>query len=137
MRLSGLLRVPRDDVVTLFVDEVQQPGRGPSVGERTMVVFELDTVDRAQLSEPVRFVPGISTPHPHASAQLRKAKAPFKPFVLTRQEAVIEVHVVGDEDPVAHECHEAVGDFVEQGRIPNHLVVVRLGPSRIAKAARW
>ena len=31
LRLSGLLRLRRDKVVTLFVDEVQQPGSSPSV----------------------------------------------------------------------------------------------------------
>lgn len=67
-------------------------------------------------------VPWISTPHSDARAQLRKAEAPFEPFVLVRQKAAIEVHVVGDEDAVAHERHQAVRDLVEHGGAPNHLV---------------
>src|SRR6478672_8726410 len=37
-------------------------------------------------------------------------------------EAIIEVHVVSDKYPVAHEPHEAVGDLGKYRRATDHLV---------------
>ena len=39
-----------------------------------------------------------------------------------RNETVIIIHIVGDEDPVIHEMHEAVGHFGKQWCLSNHVV---------------
>jgi hypothetical protein len=56
---------------------------------------------------------GVASTHSGDGAQLRKPEAALEPFVLITDEAKVEIDVVGDEDPVAHEPHEAVRDFGE------------------------
>ena len=67
-------------------------------------------------------MPGIAPTHSCDGAQLRKTKAALEPFIFVADETVVEIDVVGDEDTVAHEPHEAVRDFREYRRIANHLV---------------
>jgi hypothetical protein len=52
----------------------------------------------------------------------REAEAPFEALVLVRDETVIEIHVVGDEDAVIHKSQEAVSDFRKDWRVPNHVI---------------
>jgi hypothetical protein len=62
-----------------------------------MMGLEFDSVDFAQLPETVRLVSGVSPAHSGDRAKLRKPEASFGPFVLVADEAVVEVHIVGDE----------------------------------------
>src|ERR1700712_676962 len=67
-------------------------------------------------------MPRISPTHSCDGAQLRKTKAALKPFIFVADETVVEIDVVGDEDPVGHEVHEAICDFGEYRRIADHLI---------------
>jgi hypothetical protein len=92
------------------------------IAQRAVVGLEFDPIELAQLPKTIRFMPGVASTHSGDGAQLRKPEAALEPFVLITDEAKVEIDVVGDEDPVAHEPHEAVRDFGEYRRIANHLV---------------
>jgi hypothetical protein len=50
-------------------------------------------------------------------AQLLKPKTATEPFIFAANETIVEIDVVGDEHPVAHEPHKAVRDFGEYRRV--------------------
>src|SRR6478736_5434106 len=87
-----------------------------------MMIVEFNSVDLAELSESIRPMPRIPSAHPRARAELRRPETSLQSFEFMGDEAVVEVHVVGDEDAVSHEVHEAVGHFREQWRAAHHLV---------------
>jgi hypothetical protein len=58
-------------------------------------------------------MPRRTPTHSCNGAQLRKTKAALEPFIFVADEAVVEIDVVGDEDPVGHELHKTVGNFRE------------------------
>jgi hypothetical protein len=77
--------------------------------------LEFDPVVLAQLPETVRWV---APTHSGDGAQLRKPEAAIELFVLMAHEAVIEIDILSDEDPVVHKPHKTARDFGEYGRNP-------------------
>jgi hypothetical protein len=106
----------------LEIHEIQKVISRPRIAQRTVMRLEFDPVKLAQFSETVRLVSGIAPTHAGDGAQLRKPEAAIESFVLMAYEAVIEIDVVSDEDPVTHEPHEAVRDLGEYRRTADHLV---------------
>ena len=103
------------------IHEVQKVTSRPRIAQRTVMRLEFDPVKLAQFPEAVRPVSGVAPTHAGDGAQLRKPEAAIESFVLMAYEAVIEIDVMSDEDPVAHELHESVRDLGEYRRT---------GPSR-------
>lgn len=68
-------------------------------------------------------MPGVTPAHSCNGAQFREFEAPLQPFIFVADETIVEIDVVSDEDTIAHEPHEAVGDLREQR--------VRHGPFRL------
>src|ERR1700733_2137856 len=92
------------------------------IAQRTVVGFEFDPVELAQLPKTVRLMPGVASTHSGDGAQLRKPEAALEQFVLIAHEAVVEIYVMSDEDPVAHEAHETVRDLGEYRCVADHRV---------------
>jgi hypothetical protein len=85
-----------------------------------MMVLQRDLIDSAKISRSVGFVTRITSPHSRTGAELGEAESTLKALVFLRYETKIEIHVVGDEYPIIHELHEAVGHFGKQrGRPPS------------------
>lgn len=84
--------------------------------------LEFDPIKLAQFPETVGFVSRVAPTHSGDGAQLRKPESAIEPFVFTAYEAIVEIDVVGDEDSVTHEPHEAVRDLSEYRRTADHLV---------------
>ena len=82
----------------------------------------MDPIEHAEFPKAIRLMPGITPTHSRDGAKLWKPKAATEPFIFMADESVVEIDVVGDEYPVAHELHKAVRDFREYRRIANHLV---------------
>src|SRR4051795_3947280 len=93
-----------------------------SIAQRTVVRFKFDPIEHAEFPKAIRLMPGITPTHSRDGAKLWKPKAATEPFIFKADESVVEIDVVGDEYPVAHELHKAVRDFREYRRIANHLV---------------
>ena len=95
---------------------------GAGIGESTMVVSELYIVELAEVAKAVRFVAGIPPPHASACAELRKSEPTLQSFVFGGDKSVVEVHIMRDKYPVAHELHERFRDFCEDRGVTHHVI---------------
>src|SRR4051794_20283065 len=122
LKFCGTRAAILDGHASLFVDEIEKLRRRASIGERTMVVYEFNIVELAQVAMAVRFVTGITPPHPGACAELWKPEPSLQPLVLRGDEPVIKIYVMRDKDAVAHELHERLSNFCEDRRITHHVI---------------
>ena len=67
-------------------------------------------------------MPRVIASHARAGAELRKPEATLKPRVLLRDEAVVEIDVMRDEDAVAHKANEAIRHFRKDWRVMHRFV---------------
>ena len=107
---------------TLPVYEVEELGGGFCVAQSPVMMLQRNLINAAQAAEAIGAVAGIVPPHPGAGAELRKAEAAVKPRKFLRDESVVEVDIVGDEDAVSHERHQAVRHFSKHRCVPHHLI---------------
>src|SRR4051812_39456347 len=62
----------------------------------------------------------IMPAHPRAGAEFGETETALKALIFLRDEAVVEIDVMGDEDAVAHELQEAFCDLGEGRRTAYH-----------------
>ena len=86
------------------------------------MVLQFDVERLRELAKSVGLVTRITPAHAGTGAQLRKAKAALKALIFCGDEAIIEIDVVGDEDTVTHELHEAIRHLHEQWRVSHHII---------------
>jgi hypothetical protein len=95
---------------------------GAGVAKRAVMVVEVDIVGLAEISEAIGLVARIAPSHPRTGAELGKPKAPLEALILIRDKSVVKIHIVGDEDSIAHELQKAIGDFGEERRAAHHVI---------------
>ena len=86
------------------------------------MVFERDGVNLAEVAEAVGTMARIVPSHSRARTEFWEVEAPFEPGIFLRQEAVVEVDVMREEDAVAHEVQEAARHLGEERSIPHHVI---------------
>jgi hypothetical protein len=120
--LGSVFKHRRLGCFPLLIDEIQKVTSRTSIAQRTVVRIKIDPIEFAEISKAIGLMPGVTPTHSCDGAQLRKPEAALEPLIFVADKSVVEIDVVSDENSVAHEPHEAVGDFGKYRRTTHHLV---------------